>query len=65
VVAGLLRPMIDQDLSVVFYDLSTIRTEGLSALKNEVREFGMVREGLIAGVTMDGTSPRGVPQWMR
>lgn len=29
VVAGLLRPMIDQDLSVVFYDLTTIRAEGL------------------------------------
>ena len=27
VVAGLLRPMIDQDLSVVFYDLTTIRAE--------------------------------------
>ncbi len=29
VVAGLLRPLIDQDLSVVFYDLTTIRSEGL------------------------------------
>ena len=27
VVAGLLRPLIDQDLSVVFYDLTTIRSE--------------------------------------
>ena len=31
VVAGLLRPLIDQDLSVVFYDLTTIRSEGLRA----------------------------------
>ena len=37
VVAGLLRPMIDQDLSVVFYDLTTIRAEGLSAQENDVR----------------------------
>ncbi len=28
VVAGLLHPLIDQDLSVVFYDLTTIRSEG-------------------------------------
>jgi len=26
----LLRPLIDNDLSVLFYDLTTIRTEGLS-----------------------------------
>jgi hypothetical protein len=31
VVAGLLRPLIDQDLSVVFDDLTTIRSEGLIA----------------------------------
>jgi len=29
VVAGLLRPLLDQDLAVVFYDLTTIRAEGL------------------------------------
>ncbi|KAF5294375.1 hypothetical protein FQA39_LY19349 [Lamprigera yunnana] len=28
-VAALLRPLIDEDLSVVFYDLTTIRAEGL------------------------------------
>ena len=27
-VAGLLRPLIDDERSVVFYDLTTIRTEG-------------------------------------
>ena len=26
--AGLLRPLLDQELSIVFYDLTTIRTEG-------------------------------------
>lgn len=30
VVANLLRPLIDQELSVVFYDMTTIRTEGTS-----------------------------------
>jgi len=29
-VSRLLRPLIDQRLSVVFYDLTTIRAEGLS-----------------------------------
>jgi hypothetical protein len=54
VVAGLLRPMIDQDLSVVFYDLTTIRTEGLRAQENDVREFSMAKEGLIARQFMLG-----------
>ena len=54
VVAGLLRPMIDQDLSVVFYDLTTIRAEGLSAEANDVRAFGMAKEGLIARQFMLG-----------
>jgi transposase len=54
VVAGLLRPIIDQDLSVVFYDLTTIRAEGLSTQENDVREFGMAKEGLIARQFMLG-----------
>ena len=54
VVAGLLRAMIDQDLSVVFYDLTTIRAEGLSAQENDVRAFGMAKEGLIARQFMLG-----------
>ena len=29
-VAGWLRPLVDQDLSVVFYDMTTIRAAGLS-----------------------------------
>ncbi|NMG32634.1 IS1634 family transposase [Aromatoleum evansii] len=54
VVAGLLRPLIDQDLSVVFYDLTTIRTEGLTTLTDDVREFGMAKEGVIARQFMLG-----------
>ena len=54
VVAGLLRPMIDQDLSVVFYDLTTIRAAGLSTQENDVRAFGMAKEGLIARQFMLG-----------
>ena len=39
-VAQLLRPLIDEDLSVVFYDLTTIRTQGLSEQDGDVREKG-------------------------
>ena len=54
VVAGLLRPMIDQDLSVVFYDLTTIRAEGLTTQARDVRQYGMAKEGLIARQFMLG-----------
>jgi transposase len=54
VVAGLLRPLLDQDLSVVFYDLTTIRSEGLVTVEKEVRKFGMAKEGLIARQFMLG-----------
>ena len=53
-VAHLLRPLIDEDLSVVFYDLTTIRTEGLSDQAGDVRQFGMSKEGLIARQFMLG-----------
>ncbi len=46
-VSALLRPLIDQDLSVVFYDLTTIRAAGLSQQHADVRQFGMSKEGLI------------------
>ena len=54
VIAGLLRPLIDQDLSVVFYDLTTIRSEGLSQQPGDVRQYGMAKEGLIARQFMLG-----------
>lgn len=47
-VAHLLRPLIDEELSVVFYDLTTIRTEGLSEQDGDVRRFGMSKEGVVA-----------------
>ena len=47
-VAGLLRPLIDTDLSVVFYDLTTIRAAGDSTLEGDVRQFGLSKEGGIA-----------------
>lgn len=53
-VAGLLRPLIDQELSVVFYDMTTIRAEGASSVEGDVRDFGMAKEGLIARQFMLG-----------
>ena len=54
VLAGLLRPLVDRDLAVVFYDMTTIRTEGLSTQADDVRHFGMSKEGLIARQVMLG-----------
>lgn len=47
-VSRLLRPLIDQRLSVVFYDLTTLRAEGLSEQPGELRRFGLAKEGVIA-----------------
>ena len=54
VVAGLLRPLVDRDLSLAFYDMTTIRAEGLSTMDGDVRKFGMAKEGLIAKQFMLG-----------
>jgi transposase len=54
VVARQLRPMVDQDLSLVFYDLTTIGVEGHSEQSVDVRQYGMSKEGLIARQFMLG-----------
>ena len=54
VVAALLRPLVDQDLSVAFYDMTTIRAEGLASIEGDVRKYGMAKEGLIARQFMLG-----------
>ena len=43
-VAKLLRPMLDQQLSVVFYDLTTVRIHGEGQVADDVRAFGMNKE---------------------
>lgn len=43
--SGLLRPLIDQTLSVVFYDLTTIRAEGASTPAGELRRYGRSKDG--------------------
>lgn len=52
--AELLRPLIDQELSIVFYDLTTIRTEGDSEQKDEVRKYGLSKDGGIRRQVMLG-----------
>jgi transposase len=59
VVAGLLRPLIDQELSVVFYDMTTIRADGATEQTGDVRQFGMAKEGLIARQFMLGVVQTG------
>ena len=59
VVAGLLRPLIDQELWWCFYDMTTIRAEGVSTVEEDVRRFGMAKEGLIARQFMLGVVQTG------
>lgn len=44
---GLLRPLVDQELSVVFYDMTTIRAEGASEPEGDVRCYGLSKLGRI------------------
>jgi transposase len=45
--AMLMRPLIDQDLSVVFYDLTTVAVTGGAVLEDDVRAYGMAKSGLV------------------
>lgn len=48
----LMRPLIDQELSVVFYDLTTVRVEGEAKVPGDTRQHGMSKEGVIARQVM-------------
>lgn len=39
-----IRPLVDRDLAVVFYDLTTVRIHGEGQLEDDVRAFGMNKE---------------------
>ena len=43
----LMRPLIDQDLSVVFYDLTTVAVTGQTDLQDDVRAYGMAKSRLV------------------
>jgi transposase len=46
--ATLMRPLIDEDLSVVFYDLTTVEVTGQTELADDVRAHGMSKSGMVA-----------------
>ena len=52
--AGLLRPLIDEELSIVFYDLTTISVDGTTTLEDDLRRHGMSKDGLIRRQVMLG-----------
>lgn len=54
VLAQQLKPLIDQELSIVFYDLTTIGAEGKSSLEGDVRHYGPSKEGGIGRQFMLG-----------
>ena len=45
--ALLMGPLIDQDLSVVFYDLTTVAVSASSELDDDVRVHGMAKSGMV------------------
>lgn len=44
--------MVDQDLAVVLYDMTTIRTDGLSQLDDDVRKFGMSKDQRVENLNL-------------
>ena len=52
--AAALRPLVDQDLSIVFYDMTTIGIEGHSEMPGEIRQFGLSKDGGIRRQIMLG-----------
>ncbi|SEB08035.1 IS1634 family transposase, partial [Rubrimonas cliftonensis] len=39
-----IRPLVDHDLAVVFYDLTTVRIHGEGAVEDDLRAYGMNKE---------------------
>ena len=63
VLADAVRPLVNEDLSVVFYDMTTIRAEGLSDIEDDIRQFGKSKEGGIGRQFMLGLvqTAEGIP----
>lgn len=63
VLADAVRPLVNEDLSVVFYDMTTIRAEGLSEETDDIRQFGKSKESIIARQFMLGLvqTAEGIP----
>jgi hypothetical protein len=39
-----IRPLVDHDLAIVFYDLTTVRIHGEGKVDDDLRAFGMNKE---------------------
>jgi len=39
-----IRPLVDRDLAIVFYDLTTVRIHGEGVVEDDIRAFGMNKE---------------------
>jgi len=39
-----IRPLVDHDLTIVFYDLTTVRIHGEGAVEDDIRAFGMNKD---------------------
>jgi len=39
-----IRPLVDRDLSIIFYDLTTVRIHGEGTVEDDIRAFGMNKE---------------------
>ena len=58
-----IRPLVDHDLTMVFYDLTTVRIHGEARLEDDVRAFGMNKETggiarqFVLGVVQTGRWP--------
>lgn len=51
VIASLLRLLVDQDLSVALYDMTTIRAEGLATVEGDVRKFQAAAPSPVSRIT--------------
>ena len=58
ILSGLLRPMVDQDLAVVFYDMTTIRARPFATTGGLCRHH---KEGIVARQVMLGVVCRVTP----
>jgi transposase len=59
-----IKPLLDRELSVVFYDLTTIRVQGEARLEDDIRAFGLNKDtGGIARQVLLGVvqSAEGIP----
>lgn len=61
--AGMIRPLVDRELSIVFYDMTTITVAGESDLDEDLRQFGLSKDGGIRRQVMLGVvqTAEGIP----